>query len=207
MDLNPRAGLAQSRYSNYFEAMGRMDDAIAESKHAREVEPLLLIIGATLGRDFFRARQYDQAIAELGKSLDLDPNFAQAHLYLGWVYEQQKRYEEAIVELQKGVTLSGGESEMAGALGHAYAVSGKRAEAEKALLVLKERSTQHYVAPFDIALIYAGLAAKNSMFEWLEKAYEDHSTWLIFLKVDPRFASLRDDPRYHDLLRRMKLPD
>src|SRR5262249_36973750 len=110
-------------------------------------------------------------------------------------------------ELTKGVTLSGGESEMAGALGHAYAVSGKRTEAEKALLALKERSTQQYVTPFDIALIYVGLGAKNSTFEWLEKAYEDHSSWLIYLKVDPRFDTIRDDPRYRDLLRRMNLPE
>ena len=69
------------------------------------------------------------------------------------------------------------------------------------------RSTQHYVAPFDIAVIYAGLGAKTPTFEWLDKAYEDHSTWLSWIKVDPRFDSIRDDPRYRDLLRRMRLPE
>lgn len=115
--------------------------------------------------------------------------------------------EEAIAAFHKGLTLSGGESEIAGALGHAYAVSGKRGEAEKALATLKARSRERYVAPFDIALIYIGLGARDATFEWLEKAYEDHSTWLGCLKVDPRFDGVRDDPRYADLLRRMKIPE
>jgi hypothetical protein len=96
---------------------------------------------------------------------------------------------------------------MAGALGHVYAVSGKRGEAEKTLVAMKERSTQHYVAPFDFAVIYVGLGATKAAFEWLEKAYEDHSYWMIWMKVDPRFDSLRGDPRYRDLLRRMRLPE
>jgi TolB-like protein len=207
IDLNPRGGAAQSRYAAYLEAVGRVDEAIAENQRAREREPLSLIIGALRGRTFLHARRYDRAIRELGECLDLDPNFAQAHLYLGWAYEEQRKYEEALAELQKGFTLSGGESEMAGALGHAYAVSGKSVEAEKALLMLMERSAQHYVAPFDVALIHLGLGAKDSAFEWLEKAYEDHSTWLIWLKVDPRFDTIRDDPRYRDLLRRMRIPE
>ena len=86
-------------------------------------------------------------------------------------------------------------------------MSGKRAEAEKVLATLKEQSTRHYVAPLDIALVYVGLGAKNLTFEWLDKAYEDHSTWLTWIKVDPRFDGIRDDPRYHDLLQRMRLPE
>jgi tetratricopeptide (TPR) repeat protein len=207
IELNPRDGSAHLRYAGYFEAMGPMDDSIAEHKRAQEIEPLSLITGANAGRMFYHAHQYDRAIRELGKVLEMDPNFAQTHLFLGWAYEQQARHEDAIEEFQKGLTLSGGESEMVGALGHAYAVAGKRGEAEKVLVDLKERSTQHYVAPFDIAVIYVGLGAKTPTFEWLDKAYEDHSSWLTWIKVDPRFDSIRDDPRYHDLLRRMKLPE
>jgi serine/threonine protein kinase/Tfp pilus assembly protein PilF len=207
IELNPRDGSSHMRYGGYFEDLGRMDDAIAEHKRAQEIEPLSLIIGAVAGRIFYHARQYDRAIGELGKNLELDPNFAQTHLYLGLAREQQARYVDAIAELHKGLTLSEGESEMAGALGHAYGVSGKREEAEKALVDLKNRSTQHYVAPFDVALVYVGLGAKSSTFDWLDKAFEDHSTWLMWIKVDPRFDGIRDDPRYHDLLRRMRLPE
>jgi tetratricopeptide (TPR) repeat protein len=205
--LSPHDGLPVQRHSTYLSAMGRTDDGIAEAMRARAIEPLSLNVNAQVVRKLYYGRRWEQAIREAGTSLDLGPNYAQTHLYLGWVYEQQGRYEEAIAELQKGRDLSGGESEMAGALGHAYAVSGKRGEAEKALVDLKERSTQQYVAPFDIAVIYMGLGDKKATFEWLDKAYEDRSTWLTWIKVDPRFESIRDDPRYRDLLRRMNLPE
>jgi tetratricopeptide (TPR) repeat protein len=146
------------RCATYLAEIARQDDALAQIKRARDLEPLSLIGNAVVGRVLYYARQYDQAIPELEKSLELDPNFAQSHLYLGWVYEQQKRYEDAIPALQKAFTLSEGESETAGALGHAYAVSGQRPEAEKAILALKERSTRQYIAPFDIAVIYGALA-------------------------------------------------
>ena len=205
--LSPRDGLPLARYANYLAAIGRVDDAIEGVTRALAMEPLSLIVSAQVGRMFYYARQYDQALKESGKSLELDPNFAQTHLYLGWVYEQQGKYEEAIGELQKGLDLSRGESEMAGTLGHAYAVSGKRGEAEELLATLKDRSRQQYVAPFDFALIYVGLGDINSTFEWLERAYADHSTWLTWIKVDPRFDNVRSDPRFRDLLRRMRLPE
>jgi TolB-like protein/tetratricopeptide (TPR) repeat protein len=207
IELNPRNGTAHQRYAAYFLVEGRVDEALAEIKRAQEIEPLSLITNTLVARGFYHARQYDQAIEQARRSLELEPNFAQAHLYLGWTYEQQARYEGAIAELRKAFTLSDGESEVAGALGHVYAVSGRRTEAEKALAALKERSTHQYVAPFDIAVIYAGLGAKTPTFEWLEKAYEDHSHWLVWVKVDPRFDTIRDDPRYHDLLRRMRIPE
>jgi tetratricopeptide (TPR) repeat protein len=206
IDLNPSSGLPRQRNAMLLMVMGRMDDSLLESKRSRDLEPLSSNMNAQHGRIFYHARQYDQAIRELTQSLELDPSYAQTHLYLGWVYEQQGKYEQAIAQIQKGLELSGGESEMAGALGHAYAVSGKRDEAERLLAELKERSKRQYVAPFDVALIYVGLGAKSATFEWLEKAYEDRSSWFTWITTDPRFDSIRDDPRYRDLLRRMKLP-
>jgi eukaryotic-like serine/threonine-protein kinase len=206
IEVNPRNGLGQQRYGTLLERMGLIDESIAAHKRAQELEPLSLIINATMGRSLYFGRRYDEARAELEKIVDLDPDFPQTHLYLGLVYEQRGRYKDAIAEFQKGLSLSEGESEIAGALGHAYGVSGQRREAEQALATLKARSTKAYIAPFDIALIYIGLGATDSTFEWLEKAYEDHSTWLGWLKVDPRFDDVRDDPRYRDLLRRMNLP-
>jgi tetratricopeptide (TPR) repeat protein len=207
IELKPRDGMAHQRYAAYLQARSRLDDATAENKRAQELEPLSLIISSLVGRGFYYARQYDRALEEVRKNLELDPNFAQNYLYLGLAYEQQARYEDAIAEFDKGLTLSGGESEMAGALGHAYAVSGKRGEAEKILVELKDRLQQRYVAPLDIALIYLGLGARGPAFEWLDKAYEDHSTWLIWITVDPRFDSIRSYSRYQDLLRRIRLAE
>ncbi len=136
----------------------------------------------------------------------MDANFPFAHLCLGWAYEQKGMFEEAIAEFQKGSSLSGGWPTIVGALGHAYAVSGRKDRAQNVLAELKQQSRRRYVAPFEIAVIYMGLGDKEQTFEWLEKAYQDHSAWLIYLKVDPRFDSLHGDSRYRDLRRRMGLP-
>ena len=113
---------------------------------------------------------------------------------------------EAIAAFQKGSSLSGGDPLIAGGLGHAYAVSGQRDRARKLLEELKQLSKHRYVAPYEIAVIHIGLGDKEQAFEWLEKAFQDHSHWLLWLKVDPRFDSIKGDPRYLDLRRRMGLP-
>jgi tetratricopeptide (TPR) repeat protein len=206
IELNPHDGTAHLRYAVYWEVLGRVDESMAEARQALEAEPLSLIISTSVGRIFYDARRHDEAIAQLAKGLELDPNFAQIHLYRGWVAEQQGRLGDAVTELQRAVALSPGDSQLDGALGHAYAVSGRREEAEKAIAALMERSTQHYIAPIDIAVIYVGLGATDPAFAWLEKAHEDRSTRLTWIKVDPRFDTIRRDHRYRDLLRRMRLP-
>ncbi len=114
-------------------------------------------------------------------------------------------YEEAIAEFQKAMTLSGGGTVTVAALGHAYAVSGRRGEAQKVIEQLKELSKRRYVEPSYIVVIYAGLGEKDQAFEWLRKAYEERSFSMLYLKVDPRLDSLRSDPRFTDLLRRVGL--
>ena len=207
IELSPNYATAHHWYGTTLWSMGRMEEAMGEIKRAQECDPLSLIINADVGRAFFWARRYDQAIEQLRKTLDeSDTNFAAAHWYLGMAYEQKTMYEEAIAEYRKWSGLSGGDSAPIGALGHAYAVSAKRGEAQKALMRLEDLSKGRYVSPYDVALIYIGLGEKDQTLDWLEKAYEDHSAWLIWIKVDPRFDSIRNHPRYGDLLRRMGLP-
>jgi tetratricopeptide (TPR) repeat protein len=138
-----------------------------------------------------------------GKTLEMDPNFAQAHLHLGEAYEQTGMYAEAIAEFQKARQLDHS-PEVSAALGHAFAMSGKRGEAQKVLDELKQLSKQRYVSPYYVALIYTGLGDKDQGLEWLRKASEDGSNQLAArIKVEPMFDSLRSDPRFSDLLRRM----
>jgi len=111
---------------------------------------------------------------------------------------------EAIAELQRALDLSGG-SRFESALGHAYAVAGQRKLAEKSLARLLEQSKQRYVAPYDVAAVYAGLKETGATFKYLESAFEDRSFWMCWLRVDPRFEAIRNDPHYHDILRRMHL--
>ena len=204
--LNPNYATAHFWYAIHLQAMGRLDEAIAEAKLAQEADPVSPIIGLLAGRTFYVARRYDQAIEQLHKALEMDPHFPRAHWWLAKAYEQVGRHEEAVAESQKAVSLSAGEPTYFGQLGHAYAVSGKKTEAQKVLAELKDLSKRRYVAPFDIALVYMGLGDKSRALEWLEKAYEDHSDWLAWIKVWPQFDSLRGEPRFQDLLRRLGLP-
>jgi serine/threonine protein kinase/tetratricopeptide (TPR) repeat protein len=207
VELNPNYMEALTYYaSGPLSATGRLAEALAIVKRREQIDPLSLINSAIVGRTLYMQRQYDQAIHQLRGVLDADTNFPSAHLYLGLSLEQKGMFKDAIAEFEEGSRLSEGDPRMAAARGHAYAVSGKKDSAKNVLADLKSLSSQRYVAPVEIALVYTGLDDKEKAFEWLEKAYQDHSPWLIWLKVDPRFDRLRSDPRYADVLRRMGLP-
>jgi len=135
----------------------------------------------------------------------MDPSFVEAHVYLGRVYERKGMFAEAIPELQRAVSLSGGAPRIVGELGHVYAISGQRKLAEESLVRLKDLPKLRYVAPSDIANVYAGLKDVDRTFKYLELAYEDHFFGMLTLKANTYFDFLRNDPRYHDLLRRMHL--
>src|SRR5262245_1054948 len=125
---------------------------------------------------------------------------------LAWeAYKQKGMYQQAVAELQRARALSGEDHVTAAALGHAYAMSGKRAEAIKALEELKELSERSYVPPYDFAVVYTGLGEKDKALEWLQKAVEDRSAYLVYLNVEPIWDRLRSDPRFNDLLRLMRL--
>ena len=180
---------------------GRFDAAIAELKRAVQLDPLSLIINSDLGLVYYTARRYDQAVEQLLKTIELDPTFNRAHFYLAECYAGQGRYEEALAEALKYWELSGlkGRSQ----LGYFYAVAGKRDEAQKILAEMQETAKQQYVPPGIFALIYAGLNDKDKAFMWLEKAYEQRGPGMIGLKTQPRGDSLRSDPRYADLMKRV----
>ena len=206
IELNPNYATAHYWYGEYLMLMGRPDDAMTEMKRALALEPASLVINRAVGSTFFYARQYDAAIEQCRKAVLMDPNFIGAHVYLGRAYEQKGAHGEALAEFQKALSLSEGNSNELAALGHAYAVSGKSGEARKILDELKERSKQTYVQPIWIAAVHTALGEKDQAFEWLQKGYEDRSGWLVYLKIDPIFDSLRSDPRFADLLRRVGLP-
>ncbi|HXG94811.1 MAG TPA: tetratricopeptide repeat protein [Blastocatellia bacterium] len=194
---------AHQWYSSYLVALERFDEAVAEARRAQELDPLSFISNAHLGWVLYLAGRYDEAIEHCKKLLDVDPNFFPAHRYLGLAYEQQGKYKEAIVEFQEGVRLSGNPLMLA-LLGHAYAASSKRAEAERVLADLQGQK-QRYVSPYTIAAIYAGLGERDEAFKWLERAFDERDIWLMNLKVDPVFIPLRSDKRFAELLRRIGL--
>jgi len=158
-----------------------------------------------IGTIFYYAHQYDEAIAQLEKTINLEPRFVDAYQYLGQAYEQKKMYAQAIATYQKGMAQAERHPFLIASLGHAYALSGERDKAQQALAELREMSKQRYISPYLFAVIYAGLRDKEQAYAWLEKAYEDRSFFLIWLKVEPLFDPLHADPRFQDLLRRVGL--
>ncbi|MFZ0584510.1 MAG: winged helix-turn-helix domain-containing protein [Candidatus Acidiferrales bacterium] len=206
LELNPDQATAHQRYSLYLSAMGRSAESLAEIKRAHDLDPLSLSINFSLGWRLYLARKYDEAIQQSRSTIDLDPNFVLAHLVLGQAYEQKGQFEQAITELKKATSLSPNSPLMLGALGHAYAAAGNRVEAEKVRDDLMRRSSEQYVSPFYVALIFTGLRENDKALDWLDKAYQDRSNPLIFLKVDPELDPLRVNPRFQDLQRRIGLP-
>jgi TolB-like protein/DNA-binding winged helix-turn-helix (wHTH) protein/Flp pilus assembly protein TadD len=196
---NPNYALAHSWYGESLAAMGRYQEANAEAQRALEDDPLSLIIGSNAGWTLSLAGRGDQAIEILKKAIDIDPRFPRTHFRLGRAYEQKKSYEMAIAELQQAVSLSEGDTCYKGSLGHVYAVSGNVNQARNVLQDLEGRGGQQYVPAYAIALVYAGLGDNDHAFTWLQKAYEDRSTSMIFLRLDPELSSLHSDPRFEKL--------
>ena len=202
--LKPSYAPAHQWYSSFLVAVERFDEAIAEAKRTEELEPLSFVASSHLGWIYYLSGQTDKAIAQCEKILELEPNSFPARRYLGLAYEQKGMYPEAIAEFQTGVKLSGSPLMLA-LLGHAYAVSGKKAEARQVLADLEQLQTQRYVSPYTVAAIYAGLGDQERSFKWLEKAVEERDIWLMNLKVDPVFSSLRSNRHFSDILARIRL--
>jgi tetratricopeptide (TPR) repeat protein len=205
VDLSPNSATAHQAYAMYFVSMGEFDRALAEIFRAQELDPLSLNIMADAGWFLFYARRTDESIAKLHEVLEMDPNFTLGHVFLSAAYEQKGMFDEAIVESNKTLELFDSSASRIALLGHAYAVAGKRREAQQVLVKLKALSRESYIPPYQIALVYAGLGQKDEAFDWLEKTLNDRYWMMAFLKVDPRWDVLRSDPRFTDLLRRTGL--
>jgi len=207
VELNPNYAVAHQWYGGYFGVMGRPEEAISERRLAVELEPLSLIINFELGSAYYFARDYDRALEQFQKTLELDQNFPPATNFLPAVYEQKRMYAEALSGFRKArsITLGSEGSLATSGLGHLYAVTGKRSEALKLADELKQLSSREYVPATSVALIYAGLGDKDQAFEWLERAYDQHAFQLQWITLEPRFDNLRSDPRFQDLLKRMRI--
>lgn len=203
--LNPRYVRAHHWYALFLAAMSRHDGAAEKIKEARRLDPLALTVSTAEGRILHFAREYDRAIEQFRKILELDPNFIAAHFDLGATYRAKSMFKEAIAEFEICVARSGGSPIYVAAVAEAHGRWGNRGKALKILGQLQQASSKRYVSPGDISLIYAGLGDKDEAFAWLERAYEQRDATLVWSKVAPECDSLRSDPRFQDLLRRMNL--
>jgi serine/threonine-protein kinase len=175
-------------------------------KKSQELDPLSLIINDAIAWANYMAQRYDEALEQLLQTAELDPNYPVTYWILGAIYRATGRYELAITEGEKAVKLSGGSPVMRAALAHSYGKAGKAKEALQILDELTELAKWKYVAPHFFAGIHIGLGDNDRAVECLEKSYEEHSHWLIYLHIDPSMNELRNDPRFQNLLRRVGLP-
>ncbi len=206
LELNHNYSTAHHWYGLYLAQMGRPDEAMRELTRAQELEPTSLIISTGVAWGFYFGRQPDRSIQHLQKTLELDGNFWPAHLVLAWAYEQKNEYKKAGEEYQRAIDNSKANTLAVAGLGHLHAEAGNRADAMKVLRELNRLSAERYISSYFTAAIYAGLRETDIAIEWLEKAYQEHSYWLISIKVNPWFDRLRSDPRFKDLEQRIGFP-
>jgi TolB-like protein/Flp pilus assembly protein TadD len=207
LELNPSYATAHLFFSWYWNCHGAVDRALEAVRKAKELDPLSTPISGNVATALWLGRLYDQAIDHLQRLLELDPNSPIVHFVLGLSYVEKKKYSEAIEAHRTSVTLSQGAPEFVAWLGRTYGVAGKRDEALKILDQLTETSKRRYVSPHAIARVYLGLGDMDKVIEWLNRAYEDRSGWMAYMKVDPSLDPLRGDARFQDILRRMNFPE
>jgi tetratricopeptide (TPR) repeat protein len=203
--LNPNYATAHHWYSVYLTAMERPDEARREIQRAHKLDPLSLIINTDMGFALYYTCQYDQAIAHLRTTLEMNCQFPLAHLWLGRAYQQQGKYAEALAALHEAGTVLGQWPVTIAAMGYVYGASGRRAKAYHVLEQLRQLAEHRYVTSYGVALVYASLGEHDHAFAWLEKAFEERTHWLVWLKLDPRWEGLCADPRFVDLQRRVGL--
>ncbi|HZQ25087.1 MAG TPA: winged helix-turn-helix domain-containing protein [Terriglobales bacterium] len=205
INLNPGYDTAHHWYSHELTALGRTQESLAEAKRALELAPTDTVMNEHMGWHYMMARDYEHAIPNCRRALELDPNFLLAHRVLGLAYQYEKRYPEALQEFQKGVELSQADPVAEAYLARADAAAGQKEQASQILNHLLELSRQEYVSPLEIAGVYASVGDKDEAFRWLNKAYDERTSSLIYLKVDRAYDVLRSDPRFTEIMRRMKL--
>jgi TolB-like protein/tetratricopeptide (TPR) repeat protein len=207
IELDPNSAQAHSIYSLHLSANEkRAGEAIAEADRAQELDPLSLSASTLRGFVLTNARRYDEAIEQLRRVIALDPNNYLAHWFLGIACADNRRFDEAIATSERAVVLSSRAPGALGLLGMCYGLAGRKAEAIKILNELLELNRHRYVTPVALAYIHIGLGAKDQAFAWLEKAYQERSNFMAYLKVEAIADPLRSDPRLDDLLRRMGIP-
>jgi DNA-binding winged helix-turn-helix (wHTH) protein/TolB-like protein/Flp pilus assembly protein TadD len=202
IQINPNSAESHGNYALLLSNTGRHAEALAESKRSRELNPLHLGQNAIEGQILLSAGRVDEALVQLQKTAQLEPNFWMPHFLAASVYIEKGMFAEAIAESRKEYELSGRNDIPFGA--YALAKSGKQPEAKAALNELLKLSATRYVPPYNIAFIFNALDMPHDALEWLEKAYEQRDPKMTFLKVEPKWNNLRGEPRFIDLMKRMK---
>ena len=207
IEINPNYAGAHEWYAEFLAARGRESEALTEMKRARDADPLLVLMHAAVAEALYYSRRYDDVISQCQQTLELDPDYPIAHFHLGRAYMAKNMYPQAIAEYQKAQATLGETPAIVMAIGYANAKSGNRAAARKALEELHAQSKQRYVPALYFGAVYIGLGDADAGMSWLEKAYREHSDYLIYLNADPMADSLRSNLRFQAVLRKIGISD
>jgi eukaryotic-like serine/threonine-protein kinase len=207
IDLNPGHMGAHHAYSIYLTQLGRVEEGLTEAKRAAELDPFAVTPNSWLAHAYYRARKFDEALEQTRVVLELDPNYDWRPAGLrGHAFLAKGMYREAISEYEKfAASPHAYDTRGLAWLGNARARSGDTRGALKVLEEIQTIAKRKYVPAFHIALVYVGLGDKDQAFAWLEKEYEA-GVFNLTLKWNPLLDSLRSDPRYTNLVRRVGLP-
>jgi DNA-binding winged helix-turn-helix (wHTH) protein/tetratricopeptide (TPR) repeat protein len=204
LELDPKSAQAHFGYAHLLSNTGRHEQALAEIKLSRELDPLYLVTNALEGQILFFAGKYNEALDQLQKTIDLEPNLWLSHLFVSRLYTEKGMHAEAVAAARKAGELSGNSQSHAY---RAYALTkwGKHSEARTVLDELLKLSTEKYVPPYNLALVFNGLGEQEKVADYLEKGYAEKDARMVFLKVEPMWNNLRSELRFLDLMERMKL--
>jgi adenylate cyclase len=203
IELNPNYADARAPYSHLLMILHRPEEAMTEIQRAVESDPINAVFQAFRGVDLELAGRYDEAIAQLRKALRTSPQLPFAHWMLSGTYFRKGLYDESLAEVKAYYT---GDREMEEALTQGDAQSGYRGAMKRAAELWAARWPKSYTLPTDVAILYAWAGEKNHALAWLEKGFEARDPNMPYINVDPTYDSLRADPRFQALLRRMNLP-
>jgi len=208
LELNPNLSRTHVLYGVHFVYLGNHEQALLHFRRAVELDPLNLNANGNLAVEYFFSTQYDKAIEQDKKTLEIDPTFASSHFDLSNVYRHTGKYDLWLEEWEKGARLNNDSEELAlvEAARREYAKSTYRGAMKRLVALQEEQAKRIYIDPVEIARNYALLGEKDRAFGWLEKAYGEKTGGLPYIKPSPAFDSLRSDPRYASLLKRMGLP-
>ena len=205
LTLAPNDARSRFAYGVWLIVMGRLEEAIAELERALDLDPLSSPISSQLATGYYYSGRNDRALEQIRKTVDLDPSFIAAQSLLAELLASIGHYDDAIALAQKGFSLPGAELRAKTTLGLVYAITGREEDARKMAVELESQAKPGNLAS-GLPYIYAALGDRDRTLHWLEQAYEERVSNLVFIKQAPPFESLHGDPRFEDLLRHIGLP-
>jgi serine/threonine protein kinase/Flp pilus assembly protein TadD len=205
ISLNPGNPTAHMSYGNILRYLGRIDESIAEAKRAVELDPLSALTNEVLAEAYLCAPRPDLTVAQAEAALEVHPEVSELHQIAGWAYAFSGHYDKGIEEIQKSLALDGVDPGLSPDLAYIEAAHGKKEEARKILKRIQTLAKSVPVDPGQLAFIYVGLNERPEALKLLEQAYRLHSPMMTWLKADPRFDPIRNEPGFQDLMRRVGL--